>query len=374
MKTICPHCKQEYPETPDEYLGMTLQCSVCQKEFVCEKPKFCSECGKSSPAKALKCSQCGKFFPVISLQQTTGISSLRSSNLESQNNFSDGLDDDCFMEDVDWSTAWKKFAVFSGRSRPKEIILFGISMAILDTIVAIIAPSWGMVLLTLSLLASIPLDVRRLHDFGMSGWWLLSPFMWLVLPFIPSQHGANKYGPNPVDNEHNVSAIKLYSVIGIIWLVVLPLALLPALHSSRQKARILHCSSNLKQIGIGIVMFEQDNPGKMPSDLQTLISKDYLTDSNTCKCPTSSQKYIYLGNGVSEDCDGDIPVAMDAPGNHKKTVNILLKSGAVQTYIFSSKTKSCSDILRELFPSLETTKDGRIVLENARKIEAGKVL
>ena len=39
MKTICPHCKQEYPETPDEYLGMTLQCSVCEKEFVCKYPK-----------------------------------------------------------------------------------------------------------------------------------------------------------------------------------------------------------------------------------------------------------------------------------------------------------------------------------------------
>lgn len=36
MKTICPHCKQEYPETPDEYLGMTLQCSVCEKEFECK--------------------------------------------------------------------------------------------------------------------------------------------------------------------------------------------------------------------------------------------------------------------------------------------------------------------------------------------------
>ena len=35
MKTICPHCKQEFPEIPDEYLGMTLQCSVCQKEFLC---------------------------------------------------------------------------------------------------------------------------------------------------------------------------------------------------------------------------------------------------------------------------------------------------------------------------------------------------
>ena len=53
MKTICPHCKQEYPETPDEYLGMTLQCSVCQKEFVCEKPinkrmLICVACGNGS--------------------------------------------------------------------------------------------------------------------------------------------------------------------------------------------------------------------------------------------------------------------------------------------------------------------------------------
>ena len=65
MKTICPHCKQEFPETPDEYLGMTFECPVCQKEFVCEKPKFCSECGAINPAKALKCAQCGKFFPLM---------------------------------------------------------------------------------------------------------------------------------------------------------------------------------------------------------------------------------------------------------------------------------------------------------------------
>ena len=39
MKTICPHCKQEYPETPNEYLGMTLQCQVCHKVFVCMAPQ-----------------------------------------------------------------------------------------------------------------------------------------------------------------------------------------------------------------------------------------------------------------------------------------------------------------------------------------------
>jgi len=64
MKTICPHCKQEFPETPDEYLGTVLECSSCGKEFVCEKPKFCTECGAVSPADALKCRQCGKSFPL----------------------------------------------------------------------------------------------------------------------------------------------------------------------------------------------------------------------------------------------------------------------------------------------------------------------
>jgi len=39
MKTICPHCKQEYPETPNEYLGMTLQCQTCHKVFVCMAPQ-----------------------------------------------------------------------------------------------------------------------------------------------------------------------------------------------------------------------------------------------------------------------------------------------------------------------------------------------
>ena len=64
MKTICPHCKEEFPETPDEYLGMTLECPICQKQFVCEKPKYCSECGAVNPAKALTCAQCGHSFPI----------------------------------------------------------------------------------------------------------------------------------------------------------------------------------------------------------------------------------------------------------------------------------------------------------------------
>ena len=47
-------------------------------------------------------------------------------------------------------------------------------------------------------------QIRRLHDIGKSGWWIL----WELLPFIgtlvllyfwvkPSEKGTNKYGPQP---------------------------------------------------------------------------------------------------------------------------------------------------------------------------------
>ena len=82
MKTICPNCKQEFSETPDEYLGMTLQCSVCQKEFVCKKAKFCTECGTLNYANAIKCSKCGNFFQTIPQRPITAQKDFAYSNVE----------------------------------------------------------------------------------------------------------------------------------------------------------------------------------------------------------------------------------------------------------------------------------------------------
>ena len=36
MKSICPHCGQEYPETPDEYLGQSCECQTCHQNFIIE--------------------------------------------------------------------------------------------------------------------------------------------------------------------------------------------------------------------------------------------------------------------------------------------------------------------------------------------------
>ena len=39
--------------------------------------------------------------------------------------------------------------------------------------------------------------VKRSHDLGNSGWWILIPFYGFWLLFADSKHGYNEYGDNP---------------------------------------------------------------------------------------------------------------------------------------------------------------------------------
>lgn len=106
----------------------------------------------------------------------------------------------------------KKYAVFSGRARRKEYWMFALFVGIIDVILAIIpiaskTPALfallGIFYLAI-LVPSLAVGVRRMHDTGRSGWWLLIgavPFIggiWLlVLTCLDSQPGPNQYGPNP---------------------------------------------------------------------------------------------------------------------------------------------------------------------------------
>ncbi len=56
----------------------------------------------------------------------------------------------------------------------------------------------------LLLLPSLGIEVRRLHDIGKSGWWLLLcliPLVGVIILIVwfckPSQPGTNLYGPEP---------------------------------------------------------------------------------------------------------------------------------------------------------------------------------
>lgn len=104
-----------------------------------------------------------------------------------------------------------KYAVFSGRARRKEYWmfvlfnfliffavgvvagLFGVNTGLLDTVVAVYQLA--------ILIPSIAAGVRRMHDTGRSGWFLLIPIYNLILACTRGDEGPNEYGPDPIAEE-----------------------------------------------------------------------------------------------------------------------------------------------------------------------------
>jgi uncharacterized membrane protein YhaH (DUF805 family) len=121
---------------------------------------------------------------------------------------------------MDWYLeVLKKYAVFEGRAGRKEywfFILFNIliSMALgyVDWLTGNINPETGLGILSgiYALGVMIPgmaVSVRRLHDTGRSGWWLLITFVpvigaivFIYFMVLDSNPEINEYGPSPKDN------------------------------------------------------------------------------------------------------------------------------------------------------------------------------
>jgi len=102
----------------------------------------------------------------------------------------------------------KKYAVFSGRARRKEywmFFLFNIIIAfILGFVLGIIQAATHINLSSVSLIyslailiPSIAVGIRRMHDLGRSGWWILFPVVNFVFLCLDGQPEENEYGPNP---------------------------------------------------------------------------------------------------------------------------------------------------------------------------------
>jgi uncharacterized membrane protein YhaH (DUF805 family) len=122
--------------------------------------------------------------------------------------------------------ALKKYADFSGRARRKEywfFILFYliilIVLMIIDGFVGTQMGGAGVGILTCiyalgMLIPALAVTVRRLHDTGRSGWWILIQFVplvgsivLLIFLLIDSQPVQNAYGPSPKAGESTVANV-----------------------------------------------------------------------------------------------------------------------------------------------------------------------
>lgn len=98
---------------------------------------------------------------------------------------------------------------FSGRARRSEFWYFFLFNVIVSIVASVIDRVIGMsivgLLVSLALLLpGLAVAIRRLHDTGRSGWWVLIALIPIVGAIIlivfcvqDSQPGQNPYGPNP---------------------------------------------------------------------------------------------------------------------------------------------------------------------------------
>jgi uncharacterized membrane protein YhaH (DUF805 family) len=113
------------------------------------------------------------------------------------------------FEDYYINTLRNKYAEFNGRARRSEfwyyilfnfIVSMGLGMMDTFTGIGFLSGIYGLAVI----IPGIAVAIRRLHDSGKSGWWLLVilvPFVgWVILIYFlvqDSQPFDNLYGPSP---------------------------------------------------------------------------------------------------------------------------------------------------------------------------------
>ncbi len=113
---------------------------------------------------------------------------------------------------------WRRYFDFSGRARRKEYWYFTLYHAILEvsglllagvsynenTTIGTVFGAIVVLYILASIIPTLSVTVRRLHDIDKSGWWYFVSFIpviggiWaLVLMCTDGTKGPNQYGPDP---------------------------------------------------------------------------------------------------------------------------------------------------------------------------------
>src|SRR5262245_12465592 len=113
----------------------------------------------------------------------------------------------------------RNYAVFTGRARRREYwgffgwnLLVGVVIGIVAGFSRADADAVGVFANLYQLAVLVPssaVGVRRMHDTGHSGWWLICPVVNLVFALQAGDQGDNEYGPDPsaITSDAEVGAV-----------------------------------------------------------------------------------------------------------------------------------------------------------------------
>lgn len=122
-------------------------------------------------------------------------------------------------------------------------------------------------------------------------------------------------------------------------------AVLPALGSAKETGKQANCTNNLKQIGVALMMYENDHkcfPKQSGFAGLEELRKEAFDEPRAFVCPSSGKtpakngeplseencSYIYFG-GLTSTSATHLPIVMEIPGNHDKKLAYLRLDGAV---------------------------------------------
>jgi len=102
------------------------------------------------------------------------------------------------------STCFNKYAEFVGRARRSEYWWFFLFVVLVDLVVSRLSTTVSVLALLALFVPNLAVGVRRMHDTGKSGWYLLVGLIpivgWIIVLVWLATEGdpnPNEYGPSP---------------------------------------------------------------------------------------------------------------------------------------------------------------------------------
>ena len=110
-----------------------------------------------------------------------------------------------------YTLGWTKTFTL-GRSNRREYLTFVLMnllivflLALFDGMTGSVSPegdgTFSSIFNVITIIPSITIGIRRLHDIDYRGWWILFPFSGFIFPFIEGTPTTNRFGEYPTDTE-----------------------------------------------------------------------------------------------------------------------------------------------------------------------------